>query len=524
MTDRNALDAVADARGPIAMLVCALLGILLVPVLTRTFIDHPPLYDELLHLLAARGVLATGEPAIDSGIYGRAELFTRIVATSLSQFGDSPVAARLPALAAAMALVGLVGAWTCRRGGFLAGIVTTGLLATAPSTLSLAAFARFYTLHALLIVAMLIAVFEALEPTHRRPAAIALLAVAAVFLPIALHLQETTVISAGAGTLAALSLLAFDHRATLWPWVTRRPLIVIAGLAGACTVGLLLVWQLGLIERLGTAPLWAAERAGRTGYYNTVLIRNYPLLWPLLPLAIAATAIRHRRLALYSTVIIVSALVVHSIAAQKAIRYYYHVLPFVCVLWGIGIANAAKLLQQGIEYTIPRLAPIALIVSVAFLGFTLANSTEGQRGARLLLARGTTDDSITNASEAEWGIALPALRDYVNSADNVVASSSVKSLFAFGRYDYELNASVVFETETGQEFGRDPRTGRQAIGARASIERLLNEAGTTLVVIEDEKLDDDDGAPADTVNLVRQRCTEIEVPPESQLNAWFCRD
>ena len=132
---------------------------------------HRPMYDELLHVLSARGVMQTGEPVMADGIYGRAELFTRLVAASMTVFGDSLVAARLPALVSGGLLVLLVSVWTTRRVGWVAGLCVALLLASLPMSVSVAVFARFYTLHALFVALGMILAYEATIAgrTMRRP-------------------------------------------------------------------------------------------------------------------------------------------------------------------------------------------------------------------------------------------------------------------------------------------------------------------------------------------------------------------
>ena len=118
-----------NVRGIGAMALAATLGCALLALLTRPLLGHPPLYDELLHVFAARGLLTTGEPAIGEGLYDRAELFSWLVAAAFHNFGDSMVAARLPAWLAALALVAVTGAWVVRRAGLVAGISAALLLA-----------------------------------------------------------------------------------------------------------------------------------------------------------------------------------------------------------------------------------------------------------------------------------------------------------------------------------------------------------------------------------------------------------
>jgi hypothetical protein len=520
--DERIIRGVMDASGALAIFAAATVGAVFLLLVAPQMLDHPPFYDELLHLLSARGVVATGEPIIDSGVYTRAELFTRVVALALETWGDDPVAARLPALASATALVALIGGWCCYRAGWLAGTVSAALLAAAPLTLSLSVFARFYTMHALLVVGVLIAVFEMLAGDRSMRARVVYAAIALLLLPLAYHLQVTTAVAIGAGTLGALSLAGVDHYDRVLPFVSRRPLFAAAAAVGAIAVSLLAVSQLGLLELLGDTPLWAQDAAGRVTYYNTYLANEFPLFWPLLPLAVLAAAKANARLTLFCIVVAAAVLVVHSIAAQKAARYVYYALPFVCVLWGCAFRQLVGLLGAALQAAVKLPAGPALTAALVLAAFTVANSQEGQRTVKLVLGRPPPESVLGLSFEPDWSIASEALSSPAALADRVIVSSSVKGLFSLGRYDYELNASVVRETDSMSEFGRDVRTGRQAIGTAESVKRVLDEPGLTLVVIEDEKLDNDAGAPTSAVDVIRARCSAIPLPPESRLFAWRC--
>jgi hypothetical protein len=522
--DAPTIRRLIEARGAMAILSAAVFGAALLLLMAPQLLDHPPFYDELLHLLSARGVLATGEPIIDSGVYSRAEFFTRVVALALQTGGDNPISARLPALASAAVLIALTGGWCCYRAGWLAGTVSAALLAAAPSTLSLSVFARFYTMHALLVTAILIAVFEMLAPGRSKRARMALGATALLLLPLAYHLQITTAIGVGAGALGALSLVGIDQYDRIREFVSQRPLTVALGVVGMIAAGLIGIWQLGLLDLLGETPLWAESSAGRITFYNTYLAIDFPLLWPLLPLAALAAATVNLRLGLFCIVVAAAALVVHSLAAQKALRYVYYAMPFVCVIWGCGFRALVVLLGASLG-TVTRLAAgPALVAAFVLATFTVANSQEGQRTAKLVLGRGEPASILGYQHEPDWSIAAETLRAPVAQADRVIVSSSVKGLFTFGRYDYELNSSVVLETESREEFGRDRRTGRQAIGTAESVTRVLDEPGLTLVIIEDEKLDNAAGAARPAVDVIRARCMAIDLPPESRIFAWRCGD
>ena len=141
-------------------------GALLLVLMTHGAMIHAVHYDELLHILSARGVVQTGQPAIADGFYTRAELFTRAVAWSYRHFGDNPVSARLPSLVAGCLLVFLTGAWVVRRAGVLAGAVAALLICVVPVTVGVAVFARFYTIHALVMLLIFIVAYEAMQPTR----------------------------------------------------------------------------------------------------------------------------------------------------------------------------------------------------------------------------------------------------------------------------------------------------------------------------------------------------------------------
>jgi hypothetical protein len=141
-----------------------LLGAILLVAVSRGVIVHAPHYDELLHVLSAQGLLRVGEPVIADGAYRRAELFTHMVAWSLQLFGDDLVSARIPSLMAAALLV-FVLAFGSRCGGTADRYRGCGAdVVQFPATVAAAVFARFYTLHALLVTVMLIALFEGAAP------------------------------------------------------------------------------------------------------------------------------------------------------------------------------------------------------------------------------------------------------------------------------------------------------------------------------------------------------------------------
>src|SRR6476646_10533912 len=183
------------SRSYVAGILAGALGCALLLALARRMIDHLPQYDELYHFLAARGIRAHGMPVIADGIYDRAEWFTCLVAVAIRTLGDSLVAARVPSLLASAGLLMLMTIWVTRRVDLLAGVTAAIVLCLLPATLDLAVFIRFYSLHALLVMGMSIALYEAAGPERTLRQRIGLGISAAALLILAMHFQVTTLIA-----------------------------------------------------------------------------------------------------------------------------------------------------------------------------------------------------------------------------------------------------------------------------------------------------------------------------------------
>jgi len=493
-------------------------------VLARGVIDHVVIYDELLHILAARGIVETGLPAIAGGMYERGELYTRLVAFALVQFGDTPITARLPSLAGGVLLVLLLSFWVGRKAGLLAGVSAGLFLCVVPATLDVAVFARFYTLHALVMFMMFAAAFEASLPYKHLSARFGWSILAMTLLPLGWHLQETTLIAAVAVVAGMLVVLAMAHWAVVREFVRSYPIAVFGSCFSLLFVGLVVLAELGLWDRFSAAPLWASGRADRYHYYLVAFSKDMPLLWPLLPAAvvIGISDPRTRRIASFCATVLVVSLVFHSFAGAKAVRYVYYVVPMACAIWGVAVANiVARALERGdwvapkgsgpLRWTLPGMMLLGLIMS-----------QEGIRSMRLVAGRLQPTVALSYGAEADWGPAMAPLDPALRSADMVITSNAMKALFFLGRYDYELNASIVPETDTGLEFGVDARTGERAIATAKSMERVLDLPGSALVVLEEEKIGKANGVPADAVVVIQSRCRSVDLSGTTGIRAWLC--
>ncbi len=506
-----------DRAGWRYALLAGVVSAVLVWLISIGVIEHVPLYDELLHVLAARGVLADGQPVIAHGEYTRALLFTRLVAASFEAFGDNLVAARMPSLIAALLLAAMMAGWVTRQAGFLAGLAMALMFPLLPSTVELAVFARFYTVHSLLIGLMAIAAYQAAQSACPAGKRIVLVVSAVLLIPLAWHFQSTTLVAVGAIGCGIAALLIADHWQRVSAFIVRNPLrIAVAGGLLAVIAAVLFI-KLDLASRMGEVPLWAAWTSSRPQYYLIDFANSMPLLWPMFPVVAVLAIMTYRRLGLFSVVVVLAALAVHSIAAAKSVRYISYALPFFAIVWACAIAGVVNLARS------MALSTKIHVLGLGVLGvLVLALSQEGQRMAKLVLQRMPATEALSYAVEPDWQSIKLILQPEVDAADRVVTSNSMKAIYYLGRYDYELNASIVLETDTATEFGMDERTGRQAIGTATSIGKVLQQPGSTLVVLEDRKIGNPAGVSKEALSVIISNCIVIELPPGSDVSAWRC--
>ena len=337
---------------------------------------------------------------------------------------------------------------------------------------------------------------------------------------LALHLQETTLIAAMAGVAAVIGVLVVDRWTEVREHVVRRPLLWLLAALAVAAIGAFVAWRFGLIERFQSAAIWAEGQANRTSYYLLMLAEAWPLFWPLWPAALALALLRRSRVGLFCGIVFGVAVVMHSLAGMKAPRYLYYAMPFGCIVLGIGAEALATWLRSAASKAAGQGVAVAALAVALVTG--LALSQEAQRSVKFLLGKPSAYADFSYFDEPDWPAAMPVLQPLADDADRVLVSAGVKGLYFLGRYDYEVNASVVQETETGQEFGQDLRTGRQAISTAASVDQVVAEPGRSLVVVEEQKLGRDSGVPPEVVDLLQRKCSVVNLPAEVGLSAWLC--
>jgi len=223
-------------------------------------------------------------------------------------------------------------------------------------------------------------------------------------------------------------------------------------------------------------------------------------------------------------IFLVLALALQSAAAQKATRYIYYCVPFICALLGLALPVAIEALRTTFARRWPNHPQASRLLPLTLFAASLLASTELYRYARAAIAHDPPETVLSYGGETSWAAAKAPLDPYLRQMPFLISSNAMKAIYYFGWYDAEMNASIVRETDTGSELGNDERTGRRAFSSADSFERLLREAGDrrVLVAAETDKLGLDRGVPAGTVSVIREHCTAIAVPSQTGISAWTC--
>ncbi len=466
-----------------AAILIALASLLLYSLnLERT--PHP---DELYHILAARGLLETGEPRIAEGLYVRAYPFTWIVARSFALFGESLTSARLPSVVATVVLVVVLFLWLWREAGPAAAWLAAGLYATSPFAVQIAQFTRFYAIQSLFFLIGSLLIYELLCRPGSRGRRLLLVLGAALAFAFAAELQPTTLMGIAAIAAWAAPLLG-------WRWLVgdetlsrgRRWALVLAGVL-ALLAGAWLAWESGMLAKAWhmyrSTPLFNAANRDQFWFYHARYILFYPTLWAAVGVLAVAGLAFFPRPGWFALVVFALAFLLNSFAGPKNMRYIAYAQPFMFVVWGLGLvaiwpwirAGTAKLRDRlvrllGNWFAHPRGLAHALIgLALAFL--VLANP--------FWLRTATVIADIPIPPEkplADWREARAALRPWLERAAVVVNVEELGALYFLGRHDILYSPSKFGEIPgaEGDTIGIDPRTGRPVIGSPRMLEELLS--------------------------------------------------
>jgi len=440
-------------------------------------VDSSPHFDELYHLLAARGWLETGTFQIEGGIYDRAALYTRLVAGMLGTIGDSLELARLSSVAFGCALVLAIYLWLGTAAGWVAACVGTLLAVLWPDGIVNSQIIRFYAPHGLLFFIGAAGVYHltSAPPTWTRSIVVG--GGTVLCFALAIHLQLITfigLVAVACWVALFVALPAILARRDRW-WILAAAVALAAVAAGVVySQGILgAVW-----EKFRWVPEWAAPRRDYEAFYFDLLLSEYPAFWPLLLVSIILACAVRPRLGSFCATIFLVGFVLHSVGGMKHVRYFYWLMPYWFMLVALAAAAVAgplgRMLAGAAQHSFRSLfSPLAtlrvgaLMAGVAVL-FVFAVNPAFRHAVALAAGGGMPQLDAT-----DWSLARPALQPLVGDDVVLATSQEMKALYFLGRADIIVNASRLSELPEPEEFALDPRTGLPVIGTVASLQRVV---------------------------------------------------
>lgn len=500
-------------------------------------LEHPPSWDEMYHLLAARSWAEEGSFAVGNGEYPRGALYTMALGGLFWLFGEDVILARAFSVAAGSLLVAAVFLWARREAGALAAWLGAGMLAVAPIALHLSQFIRFYSWQALLFWLGAVGVYALVMRRMSWPTTALLgLATAALF-AVALHLQLVTLI--GLAALAGWAAIELAGRAAAGRYPPSLIKWTLALLTGFVLAGAALAYASGFVGRLLEVASWTPPNVGLRGdlrYYHWLLVQQYPTLWTLVPLAILVAVARKPRAGLFCACMFAFGLVIHTIPTAKSERYISYLLPFFFVLWGIVLAEvvpvvqrfaseaAEKVLKLRLGPVLSRAAGGAGLAVVG--GFVLISNPAFPLAYHMLRggpAYAEEGQPIYWWREApRWAAAAEVLRPLAERVEVVATTSGMPALYYLGRYDVDVseNRRLHVQAVEDKEFGFDRRSGGHVITTAESLRLVVACFRTGLFVAPDWEWDDLERKLGPQLHALLAGAERLELPRRWRLHAY----
>jgi hypothetical protein len=455
-----------------------------------------------------------------------------MVAASYAIFGEGLSSARLPTVMFEALVALILFLWVRREANILAAWLTAILFVSSPFTVEIAQFSRFYALQNFAFVLGSACVFYALVGISNVAWRILLGTIAVALLTLATSVQITTFV--GTLGIAIWTGGVLVHRAffcsTANSSMRRVAVTVIVALGVLMIVAATTTdvherfWEL-----FRRTPLHAAERANQFWFYYLRLLLFYPTLWTLIGVFAILAILNSPRLGWLAITIFGLSFVLMSFAGWKATRYLSFSIPFLYIVWGMGLEQVSQFLRNHViawrkqladKFALPErfgLTAATMSMVVATMIVILANP--------FWLRTATVIGNVALPGETpitDWRLARDALASWVSDADIMITTEELGAIYFLGRSDVRFSPSKLNEIPRDQrfEFGIDHRTGRPIITKPESIEQLIKCFPKGFIVGPIEHW----GNPiliSDEIQRILSRHAEpIEVPQRSHLYAW----
>ena len=474
--------------------------------------------DEYYHLIAGQRWLQDGSFAILDGAYNRARLFTIMVAASMELFNRADlVTARIPSVIVSAVMVGIVFAWLrhvgCRWGAITAAL----LLGLAGYTLDVAHFARFYALHAAMIVGAAAALFIGTRPTTSRR--VAWLSAAVLCLMVAMHVQPVTAIAA----MGLAAWLALDQRRLLARTLApQRPSGLVALIAlGFAGAGLFWMFGQDAWNSFRHAERWAAASQDQPLYYLREYFAQMPLMTLFWPVAVVAGWRRNPSLAALCAIMTGLSLLLHSFAGMKAWRYAYYAFPFLCMTYGLAFdALIARRSRKSGNLDNRAILPAMALLALLVISSPVYRHTVRMVAPHLALLAREPARLAGPVPDGAWNDATGQLRRLTAREPLIVTGDDLRMLAHVGRFDIYISHSRLGELTPPQDFSRDFRTGRPLVDTDDGMSTVIDCNDRGLVIVSNAQWRNEMGVRPEVADLIERRATRLRTGTDFHIFRW----
>ena len=277
-------------------------------------------------------------------------------------------------------------------------------------------------------------------------------------------------------------------------------------------------------------PLFSEPTRNDFWFYHLRYLILYPTLWSLVGVLAIAAMLQRARLAWFAVTIFSISFLLLSFGGMKATRYISYAVPYMSVIWGVGLASMMPVLSRGANEARHRLTEwgalpqrfatkvgswvvvSALVILVLMNPFWLRTAT--------MIANIPVP---TEKPYTDWRAARDALAPWKSNADIVITTEELGATYFLGRSDVRYSPSKLGEIGTrdqGFEFGIDWRTGRPVISKPESLELLIECFDSGIIVGPIKNWDDPLLISNEIKAMLKSHAAPIEVPKRSYLYAW----
>ena len=488
--------------------------------------QHPPITDELYHLLAAASWAADGSLAIAEGEYLRASAFTKLIGVIHAMSDGNLDAIRLFGILIGSLLVAAVFAWSRRFVGSVDAVIAATMLALMPGAVFLSQHIRFYSLHSLTFFAVAVGVYSLVLGRVSGVARILIIACLLFLILLGVHLQVTTLIG-----ISGIVLWVFVVKyAAIFDWFRvgrlRLPIfgIAIAGvlailvLNGSAVSDLLRLYQSSAMWNSGDGPT----------FYHDFYRNQLGAFWSLAPAAFVIAVLVRPLPAIFCACIFVVAFIVQSFGGMRGERFLFYAMPFFFIIWGIAISAVGRILIRFITDAVEKSGPTFLrapsaralptAIVIAIFGFLMISTPAVVMTAKMVTGRPvslTKSPVYWDRYRTDWQGASSFLRDLGAKSQVTIVSQALHSQYYLGGFDYALSATALADVISfGVTDGVDPRTGRPVIDSPDALTSILDCNKSGMVVIHEPAWRNPSRVNSAAADFIESNMKLVEVPDD----------